>query len=220
MFAMLFGGTGISVAAAQASYPGELLYPVKLISEEIQIKLCEGHQSQLKLALMFTQRRFEEIHAILAENELPTNQAMLQYQNQLRYSLQLALKLNQPEEGMESIQNMLQTHLFQMQQLKQTELMEPFQFEMAYMLQYYQELIETGLETPQLLQQQLKFEYQYQFKENMTPLQNMEAVQQQFQAGPQGPEQPEETQQPPVETPEPIVPDNTLNKGKGGNNKP
>ncbi len=228
MFSMLFGGTGISVAAAQSSTPGDMLYPVKLISEEVQIKLCDCIQSQLKMAVMFTQRRFEEIHAILAENELPTNQAMLQYQNQLKYSLQLALKLNQPEEGLELIQSMLQTQTFQMQQLKYSEIMEPFQFQIAYMLKYYQELVEIGMEEPQQLQQQLRFEYQYKLGESIEPIQNMESYKFQNQAGPQGPPVvetvepiPTETEEPvPTETEEPVVPDNQLGKGKGGNNKP
>ncbi|MAT42330.1 MAG: hypothetical protein CL609_08320 [Anaerolineaceae bacterium] len=228
MLSMLFGGTGISVAAAQSSTPGELLFPVKLISEEIQIKLCDCVENQLKMVLMFTQHRFEEIHAVLAENELPTNKAMLQYQNQLKYSLQLALKLNQPEEGLDLIQNMLQTQAFQMQQLKQNEVLEPFQFQIAYMLQYYQEMVETGKQDPQQLQQQLRFEYQYQMGEKIEPIQNMESFQFQNHAGPQGPQVVETEEPGPIETEEPesgeitepTVPDNQLGKGKGGGSKP
>lgn len=225
IFAMLFGGTGISVAAAQSSSPGDMLYPVKIAVEELQIELCNCVQNQFKFAMMFTQRRYEEIHAILVEDLVPPNKLMLQYQNQVKYMLQLALKLEKPEEGLQQVANMLQTHQFQMEQLQNHENIEPIQYQMQFMLQYYQELVEEGQHDPNALQHALKFEYKYQLGESMEPIQNQEAFQFQFQQGPNGPNYPVEetitppveTEVPPVETEEPVLPDPIQNKGKGGN---
>ena len=40
VLAVMFGGAGVTAAAAQSSLPNEALYPVKLLVEEVQLSLA------------------------------------------------------------------------------------------------------------------------------------------------------------------------------------
>ncbi|MAT43879.1 MAG: hypothetical protein CL609_16210 [Anaerolineaceae bacterium] len=175
IIALLLGGTGASVAAAQASMPGDLLYPVKILSEDIRLDLTANEENQFNLAMKFTQRRFDEIQTILEEEGTPSEEMMATYQNQIKHNLELALELDEPEEAIEEFQGMLQNQNQIMTQLKNGEEVEPYQFQMQSMMQYHLEIIEKGVQNLQMLQEQLQ--HQYQFGETIEPIQN----QQQFQ---------------------------------------
>jgi hypothetical protein len=64
---LLFGGAGITAAAAQSAIPGDALYAVKTSIEQTRLSLAQdaGDRAQMKMA--FAQRRLEEIAALIEE---------------------------------------------------------------------------------------------------------------------------------------------------------
>ena len=58
-------GSGV-VWAAQDSLPGDLLYPVKLVTEDLRLALASGPANQVDLALQFVEERAGEVQALAA----------------------------------------------------------------------------------------------------------------------------------------------------------
>jgi hypothetical protein len=63
-FAFIFALLGSSVAAAQDDLPGDLLYSVKLGSEEVRLGLARSPRERADLLLSFAQRRTDECLAL------------------------------------------------------------------------------------------------------------------------------------------------------------
>jgi hypothetical protein len=89
------GGSGITVAAAQASLPDELLYPVKLLSEEIQQDFTP-EESQWETALHFADRRMSELTQMVLGGDTPPESLQALYQSQVENAVKLTANL--PEE--------------------------------------------------------------------------------------------------------------------------
>lgn len=94
---LLLGGTGITVAMAQAAQPEDMLYPVKLASEDVQVQFTSKPESQLELILGFTDRRNQEIKRQIGEGQTPTNKTADRYQQQVDDTLDLAAQLPRTE---------------------------------------------------------------------------------------------------------------------------
>lgn len=93
VFGIMIGGSLASVSAAERSVPGDLLYPVKLASEQAQI-MMQAPPDQLKLKAAFVERRGQEIKQ-LAQTNSPQPKKTKQIQiaaDQLRQDLD-AVKL-------------------------------------------------------------------------------------------------------------------------------
>jgi len=58
-------GSGV-VWAAQDSLPGDLLYPVKLVTEDLRLALASAPANQVDLALQFVEERAGEVQALAA----------------------------------------------------------------------------------------------------------------------------------------------------------
>lgn len=67
IFAFLFGGTGLTVYAAEASLPGDTLYSVKSAVERTRLNLTSNAYEHAQLHLGFAQKRLDEIAALIAE---------------------------------------------------------------------------------------------------------------------------------------------------------
>lgn len=61
---MLFGSVSGVAFAAQDSLPGQTLYPVKLLSEDVRLNLTGNPQDKMLLETSFVQRRFAEMATI------------------------------------------------------------------------------------------------------------------------------------------------------------
>lgn len=61
IIAILFGGSGVSVVAAQSAQPQDILYPVKLTTEDLGYNLKSGPTAIIDYCLELTNRRVEEI---------------------------------------------------------------------------------------------------------------------------------------------------------------
>jgi len=177
---LLFGG-GISAVAAQGSLPGDILYPVKNLVEDIELGLATKPDTQFEIALKHANQRFEEIHTIIESGELPPEPLYFKWQMQLQTALQYALQTNDPTGKLLIVQQMLQNQTMTMNMGQQTG--EPFQNNFAHMLSYQAGLIDAGLEQPELLASELeymaKFEKQYGRDELEEEWQNL--YQEQFQ---------------------------------------
>ena len=70
---LLFGGSGVSVVAAQSANPQDLLYPVKIKSEDLVYSLKPGPLAVFEYCLQLTDRRVSEIvYTAEAKKSLPS----------------------------------------------------------------------------------------------------------------------------------------------------
>ena len=108
---LLLGGSGATVAAAQASLPGDFLYDVKLLSEDALMGLTANPADQLDLALNLVDRRAEEIQSLLESGEIITDETQTQYRDQIEEAIMLSLSLpeDQVVQALEKVQTRLQT---------------------------------------------------------------------------------------------------------------
>ncbi len=108
VLSLMFGGAG-AVFAAQDSLPQDFLYPVKNISEDVQLNLTLSPQKELDLALAFSQRRVDEILACLEAGEPVPEPVAARLQFQLQLALKTASGLGEPQMGpaLEAIQAQL-----------------------------------------------------------------------------------------------------------------
>lgn len=69
-------GSATAVYAAQASYPPDVLYPVKLWSEEARLALAHDEHERLDLLIQFSQHRLDELRSASPHDAWP--QAVVQ----------------------------------------------------------------------------------------------------------------------------------------------
>ncbi len=179
VLSLLFGGTGATVAAAQASNPGDLLYPIKTLSEEIRMDLTQDESNKYELSMEFTQRRFDEIQTVLENDGIPSEEMVAQYQQQIKHNLELALEMDEPEPAIEELQVLLQNQTQTMTQSKHYEEVDPMQVQMQTMMQYHLDMIEQGLGDLQMLQNQIQ--NQFYMGETVESAQNQNQEQNQNQ---------------------------------------
>jgi uncharacterized membrane protein YgcG len=67
LFVFLFGGTGLTVYAAQSALPGDALYPVKTGLEQTRLSLTSEADRVAQLHLSLAQKRLEEIEGLIKE---------------------------------------------------------------------------------------------------------------------------------------------------------
>ena len=94
---MLFGGAGATVYAAQYSLPTDTLYPVKTLSEDMLLVLVNDPQSRLDLVLGYTNRRVEEIVAVMLAGDTIPDEVIDRLQSELDMTLEIAAELEDPE---------------------------------------------------------------------------------------------------------------------------
>jgi hypothetical protein len=87
-------GSSLTVYAAQSSLPGEALYPVKSLSENIHLSLTRSPHARLELILKFSQRRVGEISQLLAKGESIPSQVSESFQDELENALQIAMQMD------------------------------------------------------------------------------------------------------------------------------
>ena len=88
---LLVGGGGLAVSSAQASYPGDFLYGVKTISEDIETGMMVKPENELTRVMDFTDRRVDEISHLLETQAAIPQRVQNRYQNQVENAIKLAL---------------------------------------------------------------------------------------------------------------------------------
>jgi hypothetical protein len=86
------GGT---VYAAQASQPDDLLYDVKILTEEIQVSLESDPQQKLDLYVFFASRRLQEIQAQVEAGEEVSEKALTLLEKHTDKMLEQAARLDE-----------------------------------------------------------------------------------------------------------------------------
>ena len=90
---LVFGGAGVTAAAAQSSLPDQPLYAIKLFTEQVRSDLTAGAQAQAQWALQISDRRGDEFDRLIAAGQTPSDQVLLRYQEQIDTALQLSAGL-------------------------------------------------------------------------------------------------------------------------------
>lgn len=119
--AVLFGGSGATLAAAQASLPDQPLYAVKLWGEEVQLSLTTQEQARLELSLQYIERRMVEIQTMQQAGTPPDDAAVIRLQNQIENTLRLCLQQQNSDQQIQALvkaQTQLKTHLQTLAQLQ------------------------------------------------------------------------------------------------------
>jgi hypothetical protein len=164
IIAFVFGGSGVTVAAAQNSQPDQLLYDVKLLSENTLLNLTSSPKSQFNLALGFETRRADEILTILESGGVLSAEVMTRFQSQIDQAIRLALNLSDDQviQAFEQIQTRLQT---QQQALIQVQtngspMAKAAMIQTREMIQARLQILEAGEENYLQLREQLRLQDQ------------------------------------------------------------
>ena len=88
-----FGGTGLTVYAAQESMPDETLYPLKTLSEDVLLSLTTSPRKQIDLTLGFADRRVTEIASLYSAGKTIPRGVVDRLQTELNKMLEEASML-------------------------------------------------------------------------------------------------------------------------------
>jgi len=163
ILALALGGSGAAVAAAQSSQPDDLLYGLKLTSENMRMEMEGDPADAYQLALAFAERRALEIQTMLQAGGVPPQPVQARYQAQVEQAIQLAL--NQPDDqavqALEQIKLRLQTQEQAMQMIHAGGLpdVEAALVRTRAMVQERLQWVEAGLIDPVQLREMLRLRY-------------------------------------------------------------
>ena len=158
--ALLFGGTGGTVYASQSSIPGEVLYPVKTLSEDVRNMITIDPQASIGLNLDLADRRVAEMAALQEQGQPLEDSLVVRLENHLNTALQQAVNLEGAEfdEAVEQVKNRLKIQQKNMQQVNMNEdpQGEALRTMSSNMIRERIRLLEEGEESPVMLKQQLQ----------------------------------------------------------------
>ncbi|CAG0937027.1 hypothetical protein TFLX_05930 [Thermoflexales bacterium] len=120
VLAVIFGGAGVTAAAAQSSLPNEALYPVKLLIEDAQLALASTPNAQIDVQLAQAQQRVHEMVQLTQRDAVIPADVPVRLQTRLQAALQVAAQLGdqQLRPALERIQLRTQDQLREMEQLQ------------------------------------------------------------------------------------------------------
>jgi len=118
--AIALSGIGGTAYAAQASLPDDLLYPVKILTEEIQLGLETDPEDRLDLHTSFAARRLDEIQAQIDAGEEVSQKALAYLEKHTKNMIQEAAQMG--EKGLENALRQIEQNL-----QKQNQILEKLQ---------------------------------------------------------------------------------------------
>jgi hypothetical protein len=107
--ALLFGGSGATVYAAQDALPNQPLYAVKTWTEDARLSLASNPEAEINQLMQMTQQRTQEMAALVDQGQVPPESLELRLQQHIRQALQTASKLNDTD--MQVVLQRIQTRL-------------------------------------------------------------------------------------------------------------
>jgi hypothetical protein len=157
-----FSSIGGTVYAAQGSLPDDLLYPLKTLTEDIQIGLESDPEERLDLYVSFANRRLEEIEAQFLAGEKISPKALARLERLTDKMLQQAAQVGEQSlenalrqvQGALVLQNQLMTKLQKQVPGPGEQGLVKAQEKINSRLQ----LVESGLLEPQGFQEQMQIE--------------------------------------------------------------
>ncbi len=90
----LLAASSLTVYAAQSSLPGEPLYSIKSLGEDIRLTLTISTEAKLNLTMEYANRRLAEIQSLALHGKSLTDQTSARYQQELEDELELASQMN------------------------------------------------------------------------------------------------------------------------------
>jgi len=196
---LIFGSAAVTASAAQNSLPGEPLYTVKLLTEDVRLDLASSAQSRLDLALAFSERRVDELADQQQLGQTVNTGLGDRWQQQIDQGLQAAVSMTDaelPGALLQTRQGLLQQE-HTLQQLSDLGAVDRVAAQIRQQVQECLHLVEVGLQDPQQFRQQVQNRQQPGLQQHQgTPVQTEKPAptkQPWF-----GPGQPSQTQQPGV----------------------
>jgi hypothetical protein len=170
IFAILFGGTGATVYAAQGSLPDQALYSVKLASEDVRAGLATSDQNRLELALNFADNRLDEALQLAAEGKTIPGSVWERLEAQVDLALHAAAELDdvQFHQQMLQIQSKIAANLYNLGQFSGDNRYSDAAVKAQAALQNDLQLIALGLQDPAAFRQWMGADQHHQ-NWQMTP---------------------------------------------------
>lgn len=82
--AILFGGAGLTNAAAQSAIPGDALYPVKTTIERTRLSFSQDAGDRAALKMVFAEKRLDEVAKLINEGRFSEiRQAVLAFESEI-----------------------------------------------------------------------------------------------------------------------------------------
>jgi hypothetical protein len=117
---VVFATGWITVRASQVSQPNQLLYSVKLASEEVAISMAANPAEQFDLSSAYFQNRASEIILIFNKGEAPSEQAIQRFGAQVDESIEIAAGMEDAQaiEALGRVESRLETQIQAVKLLK------------------------------------------------------------------------------------------------------
>lgn len=140
---LVLGGTSATAYASQDDLPNQFLYPVKILSENIQAGLTTNNETKLALALEFAETRVDEIVQLKAEGLMPPEPVYANLEMQIQKAITLATQLGESdlEPALLKIRDRLQIQ----ERLLSNDDQDPVLLRTRTLLQERIQLVNTGL---------------------------------------------------------------------------
>lgn len=161
VIALLLGGAGLTAVAAQTSLPGEVFYPLKMLTEDIQLGTTTNNAELVNFSLEFANRRYTEIQQLLEDGLMPPDPVVVRWQNHVLSALQNAIEADEPLELLETVKTTLQQQFKMMSKLELGPTTEPWMNQFQNQIKNQIGLVEAGIEDPSELAKELQWLFQY-----------------------------------------------------------
>ncbi len=202
---LFFGGSVGAAFAAQSALPGETLYPVKLICEDLRLGFTGDPQARIDLLMQFSAVRVSEMNQLADQGSAIPAETAERLESQVQQALQLAAGL--ADEDMQAALARIRTQL-EMQILSLTQTSGEagdLMLKTRLMLQERLLLVDEGLADPEAFRTQVHYG---QDSEAASPSPVSSTTPeptggQGSNSTPGGPDQTPGSQQPPEKTPGP-----------------
>lgn len=162
VLALALGSLGGTVYAAQASQPDDFLYPVKTLTEDIQVGLENDPADRLDLYTAFAARRLAEIEAQVAAGEEISEVALDRLAAHTQQMMQEAAKMGEGnvENALRQVQQALelQSQVITKLQKQTPGGGEPGLVKAQEEVKSRLQLVEDGINEPQGFQDQMRIE--------------------------------------------------------------
>ena len=159
VIAMVFGGAVTAVQAAEASLPGQMMYPLKIVVEDVQ-GLAASPVDQVQQSMQRLENRIQEILRLREQNKVVPESAYQRVENQLERTLRLTLGLTDEElvPGLVNVQSrlMVQEQLLQALQNQGQGSDDAVLERLRTMLQTRLQLLGNGINDPQQFKMQVR----------------------------------------------------------------
>ncbi|MBK5106615.1 MAG: hypothetical protein JJE12_00730 [Anaerolineales bacterium] len=158
VLALMFGGSGAAVLAAQDSLPNQSLYQVKTFAEDLALRSTFRNEHRIQMELDYAGRRVTEMtHLREMQQEIPES-AYLRLEKHLDQALLIAAK-SEAEEMARSL-NQIRERL-QNQNASLSPDHDPLMIRIREMIQTRISWAELGLDDPLVFQQQAQVRTQF-----------------------------------------------------------